>query len=126
MAQHISIRVPCHNHGWNGKVCTEPSCNNACLRLKNIYENRSDALEDELCGQYVSGLEDKVPCIGESEIAKGNHIRSTSLSFYGLNITEEWCQKNNYTYSLVSDEGIYANQVYLENLEMIITSVELL
>ncbi|MEG0086762.1 MAG: hypothetical protein RR817_09840, partial [Niameybacter sp.] len=51
---------------------------------------------------------------------------STSLSFYGLNIAEEWCRQNDYTYSLISNEGIYANETYLENLETIITAVELL
>ena len=36
MAQHISIRVPWHDNGWNGTVCKFPGENNACLRLKNI------------------------------------------------------------------------------------------
>ncbi len=36
MAQHISIRVPWHDSGWNGCVCNEPGYNNACLRLKMI------------------------------------------------------------------------------------------
>lgn len=43
MAQHISIRVPWHDHGWNGTICQDPARNNSCLRLKNIYENRDDA-----------------------------------------------------------------------------------
>ena len=43
MAQHISIRVPWHDHGWDGTICQDPAGNNSCLRLKNIYENRDDA-----------------------------------------------------------------------------------
>ena len=35
MAQHISVRVPWHDNGWNGTVCQFPGENNACLRLKN-------------------------------------------------------------------------------------------
>lgn len=34
MAQHISVRVPWHDNGWNGTVCQFPGENNACLRLK--------------------------------------------------------------------------------------------
>ena len=45
MAQHISIRVPWHDDGWKGSVCKEPSANMACLKLKNIMENRDDAFE---------------------------------------------------------------------------------
>ncbi len=35
-------------------------------------------------------------------------------------------RQNDYTYSLISNKGLYANEVYLENLETIITAVELL
>jgi len=65
MAQHISVRVPWHDNGWNGTVCQFPGENNACLRLKNIYENRNDAEEIDVCGQCMEHLEEKVPCIGE-------------------------------------------------------------
>jgi len=65
MAQHITIRVPWHDNGWNGEVCQEPSANNACLRLKNIYENRNDVEEDKICSECMAGLEDKLPCVGE-------------------------------------------------------------
>ena len=65
MAQHISIRVPWHDHGWDGTVCQEPSLNNACLRLRNIYENRNDAVECELCGQCMEHNEEKLHCISE-------------------------------------------------------------
>ena len=53
MAQHLSIRVPWHDHGWDGTVCEQPDSNISCLRLKNIYENRDDARECELCGQCM-------------------------------------------------------------------------
>ena len=57
MAQHISIRVPWHDHGWDGTVCQDPRGNNACLRLKNIYENRDDAAEADICGQCMIALQ---------------------------------------------------------------------
>lgn len=65
MAQHISVRVPWHDNGWNGTVCQFPGENNSCLRLKNIYENRKDAEEIEICGQCLEHLEEMVPCISE-------------------------------------------------------------
>jgi ATP-dependent exoDNAse (exonuclease V) alpha subunit len=68
MAQHITIRVPWHDNGWNGEVCKEPSNNNSCLRLKNIHENKNDMVEDEICGKCMAGLEDKVPCISEGAV----------------------------------------------------------
>lgn len=65
MVQHISVRVPWHDHGWDGTVCQFPGENNSCLRLKNIYENRNDADEIGICGQCMEHLEEKLPCIGE-------------------------------------------------------------
>lgn len=65
MAQHISIRVPWHDHGWDGTVCQDPRGNNACLRLKNIYENRDDAAEADICGQCMAHHEQELHCIGE-------------------------------------------------------------
>lgn len=65
MAQHISVRVPWHDNGWNGTICEYPGENNSCLRLKNIYENRNDADEKAICGKCMEHLEEKIPCIGE-------------------------------------------------------------
>lgn len=65
MAQHISVRVPWHDHGWDGTVCQNPDLNNSCLRLKNIYENRNDAQECAICGQCMEHNEEKVHCISE-------------------------------------------------------------
>ena len=39
MAQHLSIRIPWKDNGYNGLICEQPCLNNACLRLKNIVSN---------------------------------------------------------------------------------------
>ena len=65
MPQHISIRVPWHDHDWDGTVCTEPMNNNACLRLHNIAENRDDKAEIALCGQCMAYHVNELSCIGE-------------------------------------------------------------
>ncbi len=65
MPQHISIRVPWHDHGWDGTVCAEPTANNACLRLKGIAESRDDKSEAAICGQCMAEHIDTLPCISE-------------------------------------------------------------
>lgn len=65
MAQHISIRVPWKDNGYSGFVCDKPCYNNACLRLKNISENKDDELENKLSGCPIKGHEDEIPCLSE-------------------------------------------------------------
>ncbi len=65
MPQHISIRVPWHDHGWDGTVCVDPETNNACLRLKGIAESRDDKAEAAICGQCMADHMDTLPCVSE-------------------------------------------------------------
>ena len=65
MPQHISLRVPWHDHGWDGTVCADPQNNNACLRLKNISENRDDKAEAAICGQCMADHCESLSCISE-------------------------------------------------------------
>ena len=65
MPQHISLRVPWHDHGWDGTVCTDPQNNNACLRLKNISENRDDKAEAAIRGQCMADHSSSLSCISE-------------------------------------------------------------
>lgn len=65
MPQHISIRVPWHDHGWNGTVCSDPVTNNACLRLKGIAKSRDDKAEAAICGQCMADHVDALPCVSE-------------------------------------------------------------
>ena len=48
-----------------GKVCNKPCENMACLRLKNIYENKKDDIEKAIAGCDISGHESEIPCIAE-------------------------------------------------------------
>lgn len=65
MAQHLSIRVPWKDNGYDGLVCNKPCYNNACLRLANIAESRNDVLEMQLAGCPMKGHEVDLPCISE-------------------------------------------------------------
>lgn len=65
MAQHLSVRVPWKDNGYNGFVCNKPCYNNACLRLKNISGSRDDELEEKLKGCPIKGHETEIPCLSE-------------------------------------------------------------
>lgn len=61
--RHVSIRVPWHDTGWDGRVCAEPMLNGSCLRLKGIGQNRDDDAEREVAGQSLEVLpSEKWPC----------------------------------------------------------------
>lgn len=60
---HISIRVPWHDTGWDGRVCSKPQLNGACLKLKRIGQERDDSAEEAVAGQSLADLpEEKRPC----------------------------------------------------------------
>lgn len=65
--QHISIRVPWHDLGWNGTVCQFPGRNTSCLKLRNISDNKTDEKEEPLAGRSLKELEpgDFPPCVKE-------------------------------------------------------------
>ncbi len=65
--RHISIRVPWHDNGWVGSVCSNPKANAACLALRQIRENKDDDRETALAGQSIESMQQKQwpACIGE-------------------------------------------------------------
>lgn len=65
--RHISIRVPWHDNGWNGTVCCGPKLNTACVKLKNIAENKIDEAEERVAGQSLRDLPERAypPCVTE-------------------------------------------------------------
>ncbi len=61
--RHISIRVPWHDTAWDGRVCSKPSLNGACLKLKRIGQTRDDAAEEAVAGKSLKDLpQEKWPC----------------------------------------------------------------
>jgi hypothetical protein len=50
---HVSVRVPWHDHQWNGTVCTNPKGNTSCLVLPRIAEKKDDDFEahPQVCGK---------------------------------------------------------------------------
>lgn len=45
MSTHLSARLTWHENGWNGRVCSQPKLNAACMAHEHIREGREDDLE---------------------------------------------------------------------------------
>lgn len=61
--RHLSIRVPWHDIGWDGRICNAPQHNGSCLILKRIAEQRDDQAEQALAGESIKDLpQEKWPC----------------------------------------------------------------
>lgn len=65
--EHISIRVPWHDGGWNGTVCRDPRGNGSCVLLKNIGTRRDDDREQRHAGRAITDLTlaEAPPCVAE-------------------------------------------------------------
>ena len=87
MAQHISIRIPWKDNGYDGLVCDKPCHNNACLRLAGIALGRNDEREAELAGQPMRGHEHELPCISEGGAFMSgiNHVKTTIHPYKRIN-----------------------------------------
>jgi len=66
-AHHITIRVPWHDQGWNGRVCAKPVDNTHCLILPRVAATKRDAAEVGCAGQRFDELDESVrpACLGE-------------------------------------------------------------
>lgn len=61
--RHLSVRVPWHDTGWNGRVCASPQFNGACTKLKAIAAAKDDANEILLAGKSLEEIpRGKWPC----------------------------------------------------------------
>jgi len=79
--EHISLRVPWHDAGWDGTVCRDPHGNGSCVLLKSIGEQRDDRREQQLAGRLIADLResDRPPCVVE---------RATFMSPHDLTVTK--------------------------------------
>ncbi|OYY77731.1 MAG: hypothetical protein B7Y43_08870 [Sphingomonas sp. 28-62-20] len=67
LTRHLSIRVPWHDHGWDGTICQNPKTNTSCLAVSLIAELRDDPFEQDHAGQKLEDLAGGVlpPCVRE-------------------------------------------------------------
>lgn len=54
--RHVSIRVPWHDSGWAGVVCSAPHLNGACAKLKGIANSKDDAQEIKFAGKRLDEI----------------------------------------------------------------------
>jgi hypothetical protein len=77
--QHLSVRVPWHDTGWEGSVCADPLANGSCLRLRRIAEGRDDAAETRQAGRSWAELTEAglplPPCSMERAGLMSSHQR---------------------------------------------------
>ena len=77
MIQSLSVRVPWHDNGWSGKVCSNPKQNQACRVLKNIAKTRADnkSLQCESSAGATIHPKDTFipPCLTESGQFMSDH-----------------------------------------------------
>ncbi len=65
--RHVSVRVPWHDSGWAGTVCSRPHLNGACAKLKGIAAAKSDAAEVKFADRRLDELQagDMPACVNE-------------------------------------------------------------
>ncbi|POZ50725.1 AAA family ATPase [Methylovulum psychrotolerans] len=88
--QHITVRVPWHDNGWNGTFCNKPCVNTSCTVLPRIASGRDDSHEADKAGTSIEGLEQNKlpPCVDEhgtlmakfSQVLLKNHPYTQSAS----------------------------------------------
>ncbi len=54
--RHLSIRVPWHDAGWTGTICTAPHLNGTCVKLKGIAQKKRDEDERRHAGENLEQL----------------------------------------------------------------------
>jgi hypothetical protein len=71
---HLSVRVPWHDSGWNGSVCSDPLSNASCILLENVSEQRDDAYELNHAGRPFDDLElERIGCLLERGTFMSRH-----------------------------------------------------
>jgi hypothetical protein len=65
--RHVSIRVPWHDTGWDGRVCSAPRLNSACVVLPRIAQAKKDAAQEAVAGLAFNDLpsDQWPPCVAE-------------------------------------------------------------
>ncbi|GIW83200.1 MAG: hypothetical protein KatS3mg105_5007 [Gemmatales bacterium] len=86
--RHLTVRVPWHDAGWDGRVCKAPRHNGACLILNRIAQSRDDDAEEAVAGKSIKDLpQDKWPCcVGEKMafMADFEYDRKVNHPYKGL------------------------------------------
>ncbi|MCB9264313.1 MAG: AAA family ATPase [Lewinellaceae bacterium] len=119
--RHLSVRVPWHDSGWNGKVCCYPRDNGSCMFLPRINESKDAGQEEDDAGEWMHELgQDRLPpCVGEKGhfmsphaiYKKVNHPYSqneNNKDFYGHYKATTYCYPG-YSFSVIPYNWMFKN-----------------
>lgn len=68
--RHISVRVPWHDTGWTGTICSAPQLNDSCAKLKRIAGGKNDNEERAYAGRSLDNLpRERWPCCVDENAA---------------------------------------------------------
>jgi ATP-dependent exoDNAse (exonuclease V) alpha subunit len=99
--QHLTIRVPWHDSGWQGSICQNCCANTSCTILPRIATDRDDVFEAAHAGESIEQLErsQHPPCIDE---------HGTFMAKFALSMVK----KHPYTDSAETTHGHFAATPY--------------
>ena len=83
--RHLSIRVPWHDAGWAGVVCSAPHLNSACAKLKPIAAHKNEAQEKMIVGRTLEALpHEQWPCCVQERAAFMAPFEMEHITRHGL------------------------------------------
>ena len=84
--KHVSVRVPWHDNGWNGRVCLDPKGNAACLAVRLNAKYRDDDDEQLHRDMAFTEMAKVPPCLAErgAFLSPREHLHRAVLQ-YSLN-----------------------------------------
>ena len=94
--QHLSVRVPWHDSGWNGTVCAKPGSDTACRSLARIAESKGDTAENKVAGYAFADLApaELPPCVEErAELVERCGLGSQPVRETELSCDSAWIQE---------------------------------
>lgn len=99
--QHLTIRVPWHDSGWNGTFCQTCTANTSCTVLPRIATCRDDVFETMRAGESIENLDPSKypPCVDE---------HGTFMAKFPLSMEK----KHPYAESAKTTHGHFANTPY--------------
>lgn len=99
--QHLTIRVPWHDHGWVGSICEDCCANTSCIVLPRIGTGRDDAFEMLHRGESLEDFdrEQLPPCVDE---------HGTIMAPFALSLKK----KHPYSESATVTHGHFADTPY--------------
>ena len=68
--RHLSVRVPWHDAGWAGVICSAPQLNGACTKLKRIAGGKKEEAELPMAGKSFEKIpREQWPCCVDERAA---------------------------------------------------------